>query len=279
MVNERRKHPIRTIEEPPMPTDPRKRQKKLENRAAKRKSKQHQLAKEKHAGLPERLAGAAKYPILHSWATTDLWDEGLGWVCLSRELPNGRVAFAVFLVDRYCLGVKNVMYDVAPRSAYDSQIARKMQSQFRSKDLAPGALRKLVEDAVEYARGLGLHPHPDYQRGKLIFGAIEATERPEGIEFGKDGKPFFVGGPNDTLERSQLIVRTLERSCGPGGYEYLIPLVDPNEVLPGHSSQLTRVRSIRMKPRRLTTADWISRKVQAAPTHDAGKAPRCLVQL
>src|SRR5216683_2416038 len=101
--------------EPAMPTDPRKRQKKQERRAAKRKAKHHELVRHKHAGLPERLTAAIRYPVLHSCATMDLWDQGLGWVCLSRALPSGQVGFAVFLVDRYCLGVKNAMADVTDR--------------------------------------------------------------------------------------------------------------------------------------------------------------------
>src|SRR5262249_5238064 len=71
----------------PMAADPRKRQKQQERRASKRKSKQHLMVKEKHAGMPARLAAATRYPILHCLVTQSLWDQGLGWVCLSRELP------------------------------------------------------------------------------------------------------------------------------------------------------------------------------------------------
>ncbi|HEV3259056.1 MAG TPA: hypothetical protein VG013_19445 [Gemmataceae bacterium] len=215
-----------------MPTDPRKRQKKQERRAAKRKAKHHQLAREKQAGLAERLTAAAKYPVLDSCATTALWDEGLGWVCLSRELPSGHVAFAVFLVDRYCLGVKNVMADVVGRFEYNSQIVSKMRSHFSAKDLSPADVRKLVEEAVEYARGLGLHPHPDYQKAKRIFGDIDAGASTEQIEFGKGGKPLFIAGPNDTPERCRQILKTLEETCGPGGFHYQIPFPDAEGIFP-----------------------------------------------
>lgn len=220
-----------------MPTDPRKRQKKLESRAAKRKSKQHQLARAKHAGLPERLVSAANYPILHSLVTSDLWDQGLGWICLSRELPNGMIAFAIFLVDRYCLGVKNAMADVARPSTYESRIVRKMRSEFASKELSPAAARKFIEGAVEYARNLGFSPHPDYQTAKLIFGAIDVADATETLEFGKDGKPFFIGGPNDTPARCRQIVKTLEQSCGAGRFDYLVPVGESRQVLPESFAQ------------------------------------------
>jgi hypothetical protein len=86
-----------------MAINPRKRQKQQERRAAKRQAKHQQMTREKRASLADRLTAAARYPILDSLVTTDLWKEGLGWVCLSRELPNGSIAYAVFLVDRYCL--------------------------------------------------------------------------------------------------------------------------------------------------------------------------------
>jgi hypothetical protein len=215
-----------------VPTDPRKRQKKQERRAARRKAKHHQLAREKQTGLADRLTAAARYPVLDSCATTDLWTQGLGWVCLSRELPNGHVAFAVFLVDRYCLGVKNAMADVVGRFEYDSQIVRKMRSHLSARDLSPADVRRLVEEAVAYARGLGLHPPPDYQKARHIFGDIDASQSAAQLEFGKDGKPFFVAGPNDTPERCRQILRTLEQACGPGGFHYQIPFPDAEGIFP-----------------------------------------------
>jgi hypothetical protein len=224
-----------------MSIDRRKRQKQQERRAAKRKAKQHELSREKHTGLAQRLAAAAKYPVLHSRVTEDLWTKGLGWVCLSRELPNGTVAFAVFLVDRYCLGVKNAMGDITSRSAYDQQIAKKMCSNFTSRQMTPAAIRKLVEKAVEYARSLGLEPHPDYPKTKSIFGDINAGESLEEFEFGQDGKPYFIAGPNDTPERCRRILSTLIQSCGVGGFHYLVPLADPSFFPDALKQQKARV--------------------------------------
>jgi hypothetical protein len=215
-----------------MAIDPRKRQKQQERRAAKRKSKQHQLSREKHASIASRLMAAAKYPVLDSCVTEDFWTEGIGWVCLSRELPNGSVAFAVFLVDRYCLGVKNAMADVTGRYTYDTQVVRKMRSDFSSRNLPPEAVRKLVEQAVEYAHSLGLGPHTDYHKAKHIFGDIDASTSTETFEFGKDGKPFFVAGPHDTPERCRRILGTLVGRLGVDGFHFMVPLGEPGEMLP-----------------------------------------------
>ncbi len=45
---------------------------------------------------------------------------------LSRQMENGDVAFGPFLVDAYCLGVKNAMSDILPRTVYDRKIHTRM---------------------------------------------------------------------------------------------------------------------------------------------------------
>jgi hypothetical protein len=130
------------------------------------------------------------------------------------------------------LGVKNAMAAIVSRFTYDSEVVRKMRHQFSSKDLKPADVRKLVESAVAYAESLGLYPHADYQKAKLIFGDIDASQATEEIEFGKDGKPLFIAGPHDTPERCRRIFRSLEQHCGPGGHDFIIPLADPSKILP-----------------------------------------------
>jgi hypothetical protein len=215
-----------------MPSDPRKRQKKLERRRAKNKAKHQQLVKAKHAGLAERLAANASAPFFHSWATESIWTDGIGQVCLSRLLPGGQVAFAIFLVDRYCLGVKDAWANIQSRSDFESHIQRGVRGRLAVRDLMPADVRKLIEGAVAYAESLGLHPHSGYQKAKLLFGDIDSADSTMQFEFGKDGKPFFIGGPHDTPERCALIVRTLEENCGKGRYEYLLSIAGDNAAFP-----------------------------------------------
>jgi hypothetical protein len=215
-----------------MAADPRKRQKKLEQRAAKRKEKKHLIVREQSRGLGERLTAATRFPVLHAWVNEDFWNQGMGSVMLSRELPDKTVAFAFILVDRYCLGVKNVLTAIVSRAQYDQRFERDLRSKFPSRDVAPAMVRKIVEDAIAYAGDLGFPPHEDYHTAKLLFGDIDASQCTEEFEFGKDGKPLFISGPNDTLERCNQIRDTLERSCGPGGFEYIIQVGPGGAIRP-----------------------------------------------
>jgi hypothetical protein len=211
-----------------MAIDPRKRQKKLERRKAKQKAERRELARRQSRGLPARLREASTAPILHCSISDEIWHEGIGQVLVSRQLKNGAVAFAVFLVDIYCLGVKDVFTDIVPRASYDLKIYNKIVRQSALKSAPPERACKLVEGAVRYASALGLPPHPDYATAELIFGDVAAEACAEEFAYGKDGKPFFFAGPNDDSYKCQQILRTLEKHCGPGGYTYVIPVEEPS---------------------------------------------------
>lgn len=207
-----------------MAMDPRKRQKKLERRKAKQRAERREWARRQSEGISARLLRASSAPILHCCVPASIWDNGIGNVLISRQLPNGDVAVAVFLVDTYCLGVKNAFAKILPRGRYEHELYAKLVRKEALAPVKPEYARKLVESAVEYALDLGLSPHPDYRVAKLIFGDISAEACPEEFVFGKGGKPLFIAGPHDDGARCHYILRTLEEHCGPDGYHYLLPL-------------------------------------------------------
>jgi hypothetical protein len=203
-----------------MSADPRRRQKKLERKAAARRSKRQEILRAQSTGLGDQLRDATRYPVLQCLATDAR--TGVNWVLVSRQLPSGAVASTIFLVDRYCLGVKNVIMAVDSQFDYERRVAK--MKQFTVKSIAPAYARKYVEGAVAYAAGFGLHPHHEYPTGSLIFGDIDASACPESFEYGKDGKPFFIAGPHDTPGRCRTIMNALARSCGAGNYDFLMPV-------------------------------------------------------
>lgn len=167
---------------------------------------------------------AAHRPIHDALIAKDLFKLGMGMVGLARTLPDGDVAVATFLVDVYCLGVKDAFYRVlSPEDL--AQLAR----QFNLEKAHPGCVRKLVEGAVAYASDLGLPPHADYARAAQLFGSIEAAACPVRYSYGKDGKPFYIPGPNTSPAQSRRIVNALTRRHGEQGFHYLTN----GEMVPG----------------------------------------------
>jgi hypothetical protein len=205
-----------------MAKDPRKHQKKLQRQRAKEKAKRKAIAERNSPDMAKRMQRAAHERFLHCCTTTGLFDEGIGNVLVSRELGNGAVAFAAFLVDMYCLGVKDVAMGVTTRGDYDGRIYTKTAREFEIVKLEPAAAKKLIEGAVEYAKEAGFPPHRDYRKAKPIFGDVDATACAEEFTYGKEGKPFFFAGPYDSSTRCRQIISTLTNRFGPDGFDYVV---------------------------------------------------------
>ena len=206
-----------------MGIDERRRQKKLAKKAAERKARQAER-KSLVTGGSAKLA--AQFPIGDCLVPTGLFEEGTGHVVLTRLLPHGEVAVAGFLVDTYCLGVKNALYRVLSAAEYD-YYREQIEANTPLERVHPSCLRKLVEGAVQYARDLGLPPHPDYARAAQLFGDIDAAACPVRYVYGKDSQPFYVSGPNESAAQSRKIIDTLTRRLGPDGFHFMTALGGP----------------------------------------------------
>ncbi|MGV9307924.1 MULTISPECIES: helix-turn-helix domain-containing protein [unclassified Nonomuraea] len=178
--------------------------------------------------------------VAGSWVTTG-WSVGLtapGWVDEAPEEhgTNGTVCVLVarrhgwdkyvvcgYLVDTYCLGVRHT---VGP-DVMDERELRRFRDYFFSDfpgwQEAPFELaRELVLGSVEYARSLGLDPIEDFAPLARHLGEEEIAGT---VTFGRDGRPFYVVGPNDEPRK---VLRQLERAVGkPPNFGYV--MVSPED--------------------------------------------------
>lgn len=199
-----------------MAVNQRKRQKKLAKKKAKRKAHKKTTGK---GGLHSFLVQA---PIYETLVSKGLFESGVGTAIFSRELPDGSLGMASFLLDTYCLGIKDSHLGFFPRSDYIALIQRMEENQ-KFESVSPAHLRKLVENCGAYARNLGFAPHKGYAKAKKIFGDTDASDCSAEFQFGQEGKPLFVAGPYDTPSRCARIMRTLRESCGEDGFHFVMP--------------------------------------------------------
>jgi hypothetical protein len=54
---------------------------------------------------------------------------------------------------------------------------------------------------------------------------------PNQYTFGKDGKPFYISGPNENQNQSKKIVEKLFRNCGEGNFDYIVSAFDESKFL------------------------------------------------
>ena len=203
--------------------DAAQRQRKLAAKAARRKAvvAEKKKLEVSSASLVGCIRVASKGPFVRCLMPSNLFDIGIGHVVVARALPSGLLGSAYFLVDVFCLGIKDVFYAEIGENELRSRLAGQDEAQ-RFIEVEPARARKLIRDAAAYAAGLGLPAAEDTPAIEAIFGDVDAGACSETFAFGKDGKPFFVSGPNDTPARIRAITRALEESRGPGGWDYMV---------------------------------------------------------
>jgi hypothetical protein len=159
-----------------------------------------------------------------------IFKTGIGQVVVCRYKSGGRVETGSFLVDVYCLGVKDAFFRVFEEGEFrEDCLARYFPDGLPAPKPASWG-RKLVEEAVRYAASLGFAPHSDYKKGARVFGGVDASECAEEFVFGNEGKPFYVQGPYDGEAKADRILATLRAKLGDDGFHYIIPVgVDGEE--------------------------------------------------
>jgi hypothetical protein len=192
-------------------------QKRMAKHKAKRSAKRALLLRRDSKDPNIRLQGAERWPIVGALVGTELWSGGIGYLCIARQGSDGELIFAAYLVDVYCLGVKNAFWRTGTRKDFEDAIQHLSQSQ-RMREIAPACLAKIVKGAVEYAHSFGFSPHPDYHHASMLLDGIDPSTCPEEFTFGRDGKPFYIQGPNETFAQAQAIMQRVQSL---GGHYFL----------------------------------------------------------
>lgn len=163
--------------------------------------------------------------IIEALWQTDLFKKGIGWVIIARIKAGVRkAAVEIFLVDVWCLGVKRTFHEVCDPEDYRQPIRNYYLSEYPMEQIPPARARSLVEQAVQYAMALGLPPAAGYDKTSRVFAQIPALT--EHFTFGRDGKPCYISGPNETEVGARRIVEHLVRRCGLDNFHYMVEVRD-----------------------------------------------------
>jgi hypothetical protein len=144
--------------------------------------------------------------------------EGLCTVIVPRRHVTGNITFGVYLLDVFCLGLKNThaLFNYSIEE-YEEMVAKLYDAHLHG--YAPCSYElahNLIYGAIAYASKLGFKPHKDWALSQMILQKPNTVE-PMDLDFGKDGKPFFINGPYDNVT---AIVNQLNKSVGEGNYDF-----------------------------------------------------------
>lgn len=142
---------------------------------------------------------------------------GLVTVLVARDRGGSRAGVCSYLVDTWCLGVKDA---AGPRSMDRRLLSGHIQQVFSAWNEPAAQVplelgRQIVYGAIGYARDLGFEPHADLGPASGYLGAWDGECE---LTFGRDGKPMYISGPYDDAEG---IIRKLRRRLGDGNYDLM----------------------------------------------------------
>jgi hypothetical protein len=202
-----------------------RRQKKLAKKRTKDLAKKKQIAREKNVlqSFSGQVQVSAKGAVDRCLISESLLDpeQKFGSILLSRKMPDGRVLFVRSLVDGMCLGVKDADASTCFPSMLSEMVDRITQSD-PLRDASPNTAKKLLESVVAFSGKFGFQPHPLYEKTRLLWEDIDATQCDVEFKFGNDGKPHFISGPHDTADTIAEALLCLERSVGEGNYDFTV---------------------------------------------------------
>ena len=208
-------------------------QKRAARQKAKRAEKRFYQFQSSTIDPAVRLQGVEHWPAIGAYAGSALWANGIGHLAIARQETESRIAVGVFLVDVYCLGVKDAFWKSGSHADLDRLIARLGETQ-NVIAIAPACLVKIVKGAVEYAQSFGFPAHPDYRHAARLLEGIDPSLCPKDFSFGRDGKPLYIQGPNESPARAKAIMERVREAGGHflvrvSGAEYDSPLPDDHD--------------------------------------------------
>jgi argininosuccinate synthase len=127
------------------------------------------------------------------------------------------------MVDLLCLGVKDTLFSFnSPLFEYKVFVEEKMEH-LEMVTVDYTLAHNVVYAAVEFAEKYGFKPHKDFI-ATTRYHLKEDNEEVELIDIkcGKNGKPVYVQGPFDDSQKVKQIIAQLDRTAGPGNYDYIL---------------------------------------------------------
>ncbi len=161
---------------------------------------------------------ARRLPIAECWINPDWKKKGLVTIVVARQHKNGCFTFASFLVDIFCLGVKQTMFAInEPPIEYRSKIDYLFTTQQRV-PVDYVVAHNIIYGGIAYAEELGFKPEKDWALTQYVLeyddDAVDLIE----LEFGQNGRPFYIAGPYD---KSFEVRQKLEKAVGANGFEFV----------------------------------------------------------
>ena len=161
---------------------------------------------------------ARTLPIGKCYITGDWQEQGLAQIVVTRLRPSGNLVVGYYLVDTFCLGVKDaICFSNMTKDEFDNLLKRLGQHN-SLKEITYNEAHNIIFGAIAFAEEGGVEPAKEFNLAEYIL--EEDTDDIPLIEyeFGKEGKHFLVIASQQSDKR---YIKTLQKNLG-DNFEFLM---------------------------------------------------------
>lgn len=182
---------------------------------SKKKQQQQQISPERY--MREKVR---QLPIGKCHITPSDWKEsGMANIIITRLRPNGNLVMVIFLVDTFCLGVKNATYHTNITHEDYEEYLNHFKRESEVDEISYNEAHNIIYGAMAFAEEGGIKPSKNFMPAGYIL--EEDTDDVPLIEyeFGKNGKHFLIVNE----DRAEMpYYHTLKRNLG-DDFEFVMP--------------------------------------------------------
>ncbi len=170
-----------------------------EKQRLKRKRKQVQARKASAVTPLDRLANGVGR--LECWVNDNWRETGMASVQVLGTAPDGRCAWAGFLIDVWCVGLKDAFgFRTVLRGEFEQRLDR-IGDGAEMADIPVSEAKRLVVGGIRFSRRNGFKLPPHYERWLAIFADVGDVSAADLTGFGVEGGMLRYVGDIDFLRR------------------------------------------------------------------------------
>ena len=177
------------------------------------------------------------------YVSDDMTECGEGYVIVTRRHTGGRVSMAMYLVDTYCIGVKDSLFRLRLE---EDELEEMLDRAPDMRECSYEEAHNWVYGAIAWAEEAGIEPDKSFAVTKYMLEEDSDDIPLIEYEFGRDGKHLLMA--NNNLEASRYIP-LLKKNLGEGNFAFTIKKDYVNEDLGWDSGKfLERLEHINESP-------------------------------
>lgn len=153
-------------------------------------------------------------PLDKCFISTNWEEQGLITLVVTRKHINGHFSCGLFLVDMFCLGLKETIFLFNEYERYFDFI-RILTEEEGIKECTYTLAHNIIYGAIAYAEDLGFKPAENFNTSQYILEEDDDGVELMNIEFGLSGKPAIS---LENEKHPKKIIAMLEKNVGPEGF-------------------------------------------------------------